>query len=162
MCESPLGPSLMIRLLTSQEDAPLGLPREARHQALRDWGFTCACQLCSASSDLVELSDKRRVRMWEICRALEDEDDISKEGIASLAKELFYLVDQEQVWPQLVAHYEIVARAYMRIGALVDAKRFVSRTEKTWIEYGGVKHDNVEGIKTLRRDLHNAAAQSRP
>lgn len=97
--------------------------------------------------------------MWEICKALEDQEDLTGQEIASLAKELFYLVDQEQIWPQLVALYEIVSRAYMRIGDLVDARRFASRSEKSWIEYGGVNHDNVEGIKGLWGDLKNAARQ---
>ena len=140
--------------LTSNVDDILGRNYKERQEALKGgWGFTCRCPLCSSSRKTIQQSDRRRDRIREIRRAFETQDDLTGDLIDKLAAEMLRLISEEQLEVQLVLYYEIIARAYMTVFDLARARAYAKMAEDAWIRYGGLYHDNVEGIKQLWRDL---------
>lgn len=63
------------------------------------------------------------------------------------------VISEEQLEVQLVLYYEIIARAYMVVFDLGKARAYAKMAEDAWIRYGGLYHDNVEGMQQLWRDL---------
>ncbi len=88
----------------------------------------------------------------------ESEYVLDEDAIASLAEELVGLVEEEQLWPQLVVFYEVIARAYMEIAEWDSARQYVGLAEERWILYGGEDHDNVDGIRALWAELKQRAS----
>ena len=78
--------------------------------------------------------------------------------IADLTSELEQLVHAEHLWPQLCEYYKVVARAYIRRGNLKRARYYAEMAESYWIKYGGVEHDDLEGIADLYAALKEAEA----
>jgi hypothetical protein len=124
-----------------------------RQETLQDWGFTCKCPLCSSSRKTIQHSDQRRNRIREVRDALVTRDDLTEGVIERFAKELLRLIDEENLEVQLVVYYEVIARAYMSVPNFEKAKEYATMAENAWIQYGGLDHDNVEGMKQLWRDL---------
>ncbi|KAB5572321.1 hypothetical protein GE09DRAFT_1269063 [Coniochaeta sp. 2T2.1] len=140
--------------------APLGLTQTERQDVLKEWGFTCQCPLCSSSRRVIQTSDRRRNRIRAIRARLESADDGSSsrsltgdEEVDGLAAELLRLVAEEGLEPQLVVFYEVIARAYMEVWDFEKARSYARMCEAAWVRYGGVEHDNVEGVTVLWRDL---------
>ena len=88
----------------------------------------------------------------------ESEYMLDEDSIANLAEEMFALVQEEQLWPQLVVFYEVIARAYMEIAEWDSARQYVGLAEERWILYGGEDHDNVDGIRALWAELKQRAS----
>lgn len=143
--------------LLSTTDAPLGRPYEERKMILKQWGFACSCALCSLPADERAYSDDRRNRIWEVYMDLANSASLlGRKVVDERVDELMYLVEREDLWPQLVEYYQVVARAYAALGDLDDARDYAERAEATWIEYGGVDHDGVEDIRRLWGELRRA------
>lgn len=134
-------------------DAPLGLNHKDRQEVVSEWGFTCKCPLCSSSSKTIQKSDRRRDRIREIKDILTERDDLSRDQVDRFVDELLRLVDEEKLEVQLVVFYEVIARAYMEVFDFEKAREYATMAEEAWIQYGGVGHDNVEGVKFLWLDL---------
>ncbi|KAH8899830.1 SET domain-containing protein [Thozetella sp. PMI_491] len=138
---------------------PLGKSAEERQLVVREWGFNCTCWMCTSSPAQKKESDDRRQRIQDIHASLaesyegDSEYGLDEESVAELAEELFSLIETEELQPQLVVYYEVVARAYMEIGEWDSAREYIALTEKQWIKFGGVEHDNIEGIKELWTEL---------
>ncbi|KAJ9138250.1 SET domain-containing protein [Coniochaeta hoffmannii] len=132
----------------------LGRNYKDRQEALKGgWGFTCRCPLCSSSRKTIQQSDWRRDRIREIRRILETQDDLTGDLVDKLASEMLRVISEEQLEVQLVLYYEIIARAYMVVFDLGKARAYAKMAEDAWIRYGGLDHDNVEGMQQLWRDL---------
>ncbi|OIW31930.1 SET domain-containing protein [Coniochaeta ligniaria NRRL 30616] len=133
--------------------APLGLNYKDRRETLKEWGFTCKCPLCSSSRRVIQQSDQRRNRIREVRAVLAEREDLSGDQVDKLAGELLRLIGEEKLEVQLVVYYEVIARAYMGAFDFEKAKEYANMCENAWIQYGGLDHDNVEGMKQLWRDL---------
>lgn len=80
-------------------------------------------------------------------------DTRRKKRIDALAAELLSLVEAEALWPKLVWYHEVIARAYLAIADRKNARRHSELSEEWWIHYGGLDHDNVDGVRTLWKDV---------
>lgn len=124
-----------------------------RQEAVKEWGFTCKCPLCSSSRKAIQQSDRRRDRIREIRQELSQRYDLSRDQVDKFASELLRLIGDEKLEVQLVVYYEVIARAYMELFDFEKAKEYATMCENAWIQYGGLDHDNVEGMKQLWQDL---------
>lgn len=130
---------------------------EGRQNVLRDWGFECKCDLCTSPQKEIKRSDERRDRIHAIHNILVKEEGLTSARIGELADECMGLVDRESLWPQKTVYYEVIARAYFEVAKdFENAAKYVDMCEDLWIQYGGPKHDNLEGIKQLRHDMEMA------
>lgn len=133
------------------------MTHEGRRNVLRQWGFECQCSLCTSSPQEIKLSDKRRDRIHEIHSTLAEGENLSGKMIARLADELVGLVDKESLWAQMVVYHEVISRAYFEVARdFENGTRHADLCEDAWIQYGGVEHENVEGVQRLRKDLERA------
>lgn len=97
------------------------------------------------------------VRSEEAAQEQEQETlTLTNWDIADLTSELEQLVHAEHLWPQLCEYYKVVARAYIRRGNLKRARYYAEMAESYWIKYGGVEHDDLEGIADLYAALKEA------
>ncbi len=67
-----------------------------------------------------------------------------------------HTIEKEELDPQLAEYYQQFARAYMAIGKFQKAREYIVQAEKTWEEYGGEEHENLEGIRQLWNVLEAA------
>ncbi|KAK3940981.1 hypothetical protein QBC46DRAFT_432749 [Diplogelasinospora grovesii] len=163
-CTPPFFKFPCMRYTLMIADAPLGYTRAERQEMLRAWGFECRCAMCSAPAEHVALSDSRRERLFEIHHTLsshasEDETDgelLSHARVDQLVSEALTLIAQEELHPQVVVYCALFARAYMAIGDLALARKYVALSEENWILYGGEEHDNVDGsiVSSLSHPIH--------
>ncbi len=151
-------------LITTTIDVTLGRTSKERKHILDGWGFNCSCWLCTASPAEINASDSRRERVYDIHASLaesyegDSEYVLDEESIDALSEELFALIEEEQLWPQLVVFYEVIARAYMEIAEWDSARKYVALAEQRWNKYGGEDHDNVDGIRALWAELKERAS----
>lgn len=139
-------------------DVPLGLSYEERKEDLKNWGFTCTCLLCASSQKQRAASDENRVRLQDIYHELNDsaagKSNLTINTIERLTEELESLVAKENLEAQLLVHYGAVARAYIRIGELDAARRYVELGEYLWVQYAGEEDDYLAGMHQLRHELN--------
>lgn len=60
---------------------------------------------------------------------------------------------EEQLEVQLLVYYGAVARAYLRVGDVAAARRYVDRNEELWARYAGDEQDYFAGMEQLRHEL---------
>lgn len=152
-CKSQPFKRQYLHVTDPEPDAPLGMNYKERQEALKEWGFTCKCPLCSSSRKTIQQSDQRRNRIRKIREVLSERDDLSGDQVDKLVAELLRLINEEKLEVQLVVYYEVIARAYMGVFDFEKAKQYATMCEAAWIQYGGLDHDNVEGMKQLWKDL---------
>jgi hypothetical protein len=134
-------------------DLPLGLPRKDRQDTLRQWSFNCTCNFCNRPRHLDTASDMRRVRLHEIAQALMNYDELRRDTVDDLARELNVVVQAEGVPLMFCEYYMAVARAYMVVHAFPEAREHVRLAEEYWVRYGTEEHENVEGVRELKAEL---------
>ncbi|KAI0107952.1 SET domain-containing protein [Hypoxylon sp. NC0597] len=138
-------------------DVPLGLSYEDRKEDLKNWGFSCTCSLCTSSKSEKAASDKRRARLQHIYHELNEgatgKAELTADTIYGLADEMESLVREEGLEAQLLVHYGAVARAYMRVGKLEAARKYVELCEDLWVRYAGEEEDYLAGMHQLRHEL---------
>ncbi|KAI0886333.1 SET domain-containing protein [Annulohypoxylon maeteangense] len=141
----------------TQSYVPLGLSYQDRTDDLKNWGFTCTCALCAASAHSRTTSDKHRQQLQHIYYTLNEgasgRSNITSGAISSLAGEMESLVRDEGLEAQLLVYYGVVARAYMRVGELDAARRYVEMSEELWMRYAGQEEDYLAGMQQLRYEL---------
>ncbi|KAI1803969.1 SET domain-containing protein [Daldinia bambusicola] len=141
-----------------QSYVPLGLSYEERNEGLKNWGFACTCSLCASSKKQRAASDKNRARLHDIYHELNDsaagKSNLTTNVIEEFVAELESLVATEKLEAQLLVHYSVVARAYMRLGELDLAKRYVELCENLWIQYAGEEEDYIAGMHQLRHEFN--------
>ncbi|KAL8365335.1 hypothetical protein RB595_004237 [Gaeumannomyces hyphopodioides] len=140
---------------------PLGLTSQARAWSIRDWGFECACALCSSRRD-DELSDSYRARLAELRGELQERQKSpggSREELAALAAELLEIVEIEGLRPHLGEHYEALSDAFaVRTevdggGSWGDAVRYHRLALDAWVLYGGEDHVHVPNVRRRLGEL---------
>ncbi|KAI1137549.1 SET domain-containing protein [Hypoxylon sp. FL0543] len=157
-CKTPLMPTDFSEPNnTATPDVPLGLSYEDRKEDLKSWGFNCTCSLCTASKSERAASDKRRARLQHIYHELNEaavgRAELTADTIYGLAHEMESLVREEKLEAQLLVHYGAVARAYMRVGKLDAARKYVEMCEDLWMRYAGEEEDYLVGMHQLRHEL---------
>ncbi|XXH02240.1 hypothetical protein Hte_008608 [Hypoxylon texense] len=141
----------------TQSYVPLGLSYKDRKQGLKNWNFTCTCSLCASSKSQRAASDKRRERLLDIYHELNDgatgKANITESTVRELAQEMESLIHEEKLEAQQLVYYGVVARAYMRVGELVGARKYVELCEDLWVRYAGDDLDYLAGMHQLRHEL---------
>ncbi|KAI1212021.1 SET domain-containing protein [Annulohypoxylon truncatum] len=141
----------------TQSYVPLGLSYQDRADDLNNWGFTCTCSLCAASAQQRATSDKNRQQLQHIYYSLNEgasgRSNITAAVVNDLAEEMESLVREEGLEPQLLVYYGVVARAYMCVGDLGAARRYVDLSEELWMRYAGEEQDYLAGMQQLRHEL---------
>ncbi|KAL8397147.1 hypothetical protein RB594_004021 [Gaeumannomyces avenae] len=144
---------------------PLGLTSQARAWSIRDWGFECACALCSSPRD-DELSDSYRARLAQLRGELQERQKTpggSHEELAALAAELLEIIEIEGLCPHLGEHYEALSDAFA-VGAEADgggdgdgawgeAVRYRRLALDAWVLYGGEDHVHVPNVRRRLGEL---------
>lgn len=137
-------------------DAPLGYTMMERQQMLKPWGFQCTCEMCMAPQHVIQASDARRERLFEIHSTLSmavKEATLAKERIDMLVREAVALIEKEELDPQLVEYHQMFARAYMSVNEVKLAKKYIRLADAKWTLYEGEEHSNIEGIKKLWQEV---------
>ncbi|KAI0894337.1 SET domain-containing protein [Annulohypoxylon nitens] len=141
----------------TQSYVPLGLSYQDRTDDLKNWGFTCTCSLCAATARERVISDKHRQQLQHIYYSLNEgasgRSNVTGAAINDLAEEMESLVSEEGLEAQLLVYYGVVARAYMRVGELGAARRYVDLSEDLWMRYAGEEQDYLAGMEQLRHEL---------
>ncbi|KAI1409834.1 SET domain-containing protein [Hypoxylon sp. FL1857] len=141
----------------TQSYVPLGLSYEDRKEDLKNWGFSCSCSLCTSTKSDRAASDKHRARLQHIYHELNEgatgKAELTADTIYGLVDEMESLVREEKLEAQLLVHYGAVARAYMRIGQLEAARKYVELCEDLWVRYAGEEEDYLAGMHQLRHEL---------
>jgi hypothetical protein len=137
-------------------DTALGQTNAERQESLHKWGFTCKCAFCTQSPDKIAISDMNRERLYEIHGILTNPSGLNSEDIDEIAEELIQLINEEELWPQLVTYYEALSRAYMQASNFKSAWRYAELTDSTWIQYGGDDHENIDNMRLLWQELKEA------
>ncbi|KAI1455486.1 SET domain-containing protein [Annulohypoxylon moriforme] len=141
----------------TQSYVPLGLSYQDRTDDLRNWGFTCTCSLCAAGKRERAASDKHRQHLQHIYYSLNEgasgRSNITAAAVGELADEMESLVHEEGLEAQLLVYYGVVARAYMRVGELGVARKYVDLSEDLWMRYAGDEQDYQAGMQQLRHEL---------
>ncbi|KXX72970.1 SET domain-containing protein 5 [Madurella mycetomatis] len=102
---------------------PLGMPTSRRHKALRNWGFNCTCDLCSAPSEAREASDRRRGQLFEVYYAIQEEST-EYHSLVKLTREFIDLAQKERLIAKMGEYYRVFMGVYFEIGDLVSAKKY--------------------------------------
>ncbi|KAK1992041.1 hypothetical protein LX36DRAFT_645412 [Colletotrichum falcatum] len=124
-----------------------------RKRSLREWGFDCACALCS-SPTAVAASDARRARLQAVLAALEGpEASSSPPAVAELADELGRLAAREGLEAQAGEFYGTVARAYARAGEAGAARRYAAAAADRLERFAGYDDDRTARARGLLREF---------
>ncbi|KAI0172921.1 SET domain-containing protein [Hypoxylon sp. FL1284] len=141
----------------AQSYVPLGLPYEDRKKSLENWGFACNCPLCSSSKSKRAASDERRERLLDIYHDLNDgasgKANLTDAAIGDIVDEMESLINEENLEVRRLVYYGVVARAYMSVGDLVAAKKYVELCEDLWVRFAGDDQDYLAGMQQLRHEL---------
>ncbi|KAI1101873.1 SET domain-containing protein [Jackrogersella minutella] len=141
----------------TQSYVPLGLSYSDREEDLNHWGFRCTCSLCASSKRQRAVSDQHREQLQDIYFTLNEgaigRSNITVTSIGSLVDEMESLVREEGLEAQLLVYYGVIARAYMRVGELAAARRYVDLCEDLWVRYAGDEDDYLAGMQQLRHEL---------
>ncbi|KAI1778834.1 SET domain-containing protein [Hypoxylon cercidicola] len=141
----------------TQSYVPLGLSYKDRKEGLKNWNFACTCSLCAASKSQRAASDRHRERLLDIYHELNDgatgKGNLTESIVNELTGEMESLIHEEKLEAQQLVYYGVVARAYMRVGELVAARKYVELCEDLWVRYAGDDQDYLAGMHQLRHEL---------
>lgn len=70
-----------------------------------------------------------------------------------MTSEMEELIHDEKLEAQQLVYYGVVARAFMRVGELVAARKYVELCEDLWVRYAGDDQDYLAGMYQLRHEL---------
>ncbi|KAI1759589.1 SET domain-containing protein [Hypoxylon sp. FL1150] len=141
----------------TQSYVPLGLSYKDRKEGLDNWSFTCTCSLCAASKSQRAATDKRRERLLNIYHELNDgaagKINLTEPAVMEMTSEMESLIHDEKLEAQQLVYYGVVARAFMRIGELLAARKYVELCEDLWVRYAGDDQNYLAGMYQLRHEL---------
>lgn len=127
----------MIPFLFFTLDVPLGKTREERQDALLKWGFSCTCDLCTASKAEVAASDYRRTKIktmrQEVIKAVEAWDGTKA---VKLTLEVLELMRDEDLEPLYSSQYEIIARLYWKAKDKKTGTKYAQMSIDTLVDQG--------------------------
>ncbi len=137
-------------------DTDFGLTRSERQARLQqNWGFRCACALCSAPAANITASDGRRLRIRTLQEELKQQlQNKAFRGAIRLNHELLGLLAEEQLIPHLGEHYHVMARLYLAARDTQNVKKYSLLALEDLEAYGGPDTDDVIGeLRELLRVL---------
>ncbi|KAF2191840.1 SET domain-containing protein [Zopfia rhizophila CBS 207.26] len=103
----------------------LGKTSADRHDGLKRWGFTCTCDMCSASRSEIATSDARRKRVENAQKEMTDAWRTGKAQKAiKLGHEIIDLLEKEGLTPMLTEQYVILARLYLALDERKEAEEY--------------------------------------
>ncbi|KAG0147951.1 hypothetical protein CROQUDRAFT_670228 [Cronartium quercuum f. sp. fusiforme G11] len=110
--------------LTNAYCDPIGT-REERHQCLEQYGFTCACSLCSLPKPAAKISNYRLHQIYDFFDRLSDFSD-SSTGTPAMAEELISLHKIERLESEIFEAYASAAMAYNAAGDTQQARTYAA------------------------------------
>ncbi|KAI1761147.1 SET domain-containing protein [Hypoxylon sp. FL1150] len=128
---------------------PLGKSREERQEALLKWGFSCSCDLCTASKAEIAASDYRREKIknmrQEVMKAVEVWDGTKA---VKLTLEALELMRDEDLAPLYASQYEILARIYWKAKDKKMGTKYAQMSIDTLVDQGYLEK-NTEALPAL-------------
>lgn len=131
-----------------QTDITLGKPSEERKKSLKQWGFECTCDLCTASPAEVRASDNRRKQIEELRDYAIRAYQAGKPYQAlRFTRQIVDLLPSEELFPMYSEQYENMARIFWTLNDMKNAEKYVRLSleilaEQGYIRY--VKDDHLE------------------
>ncbi|OIW27617.1 SET domain-containing protein [Coniochaeta ligniaria NRRL 30616] len=111
---------------------------QRQHSLLHNWGFRCTCALCTAPSEELVTSDRRRGRIGEIRQEVVELVQAKKfERAISMSKEMIDLVLEEELVAHLGEHYEVLARLYYAVRDKANTDKYARLAVADLERYGG-------------------------
>lgn len=111
---------------------------QRQHSLLHNWGFRCTCALCTAPSDELVASDRRRGRIGDIRQeVVELVQEKQFDRAISMSKEMIDLVLKEELVAHLGEHYEVLARMYYAVWDRDNTAKYARLAIADLEQYGG-------------------------
>ncbi|KAH8906915.1 SET domain-containing protein [Coniochaeta sp. PMI_546] len=111
---------------------------QRQHSLLHNWGFRCTCALCTAPSEVLIASDRRRGRIGEIRQEIVELVQAKQfERAISMSKEMIDLVLKEELVAHLGEHYEVLARLYYAVRDAANTEKYARLAIIDLEKYGG-------------------------
>jgi hypothetical protein len=140
-------------------DVSVGLDFKGRAQALQDWGFKCKCPLCSGHGDQIKVSDMRRELLRDGFTALQ-KGGLKEEDIGERRREAIFLIDNESLGPVKCQLHQFISQAYIDVGNLKSARRYLKQADKTCDRFGGTDHGSLGSIQSIRESIEKAVSSA--
>ncbi|KAH6623886.1 hypothetical protein F5144DRAFT_659308, partial [Chaetomium tenue] len=99
------------------------MPTAHRTRALKNWGFNCTCNLCSASAEARSASDERRERLAEAFHTMQH-GSVSYNTLVKLTQELVDLAQVEGLLAKVGEYYQAFMRTYYGAGDAETARKY--------------------------------------
>jgi len=122
---------------------------ERRKLYQEGWNFECGCEMCTAESHVMSLSDQRRERFAQLRRKLEglSAETYDAQQIVAWEKEVMELSGHEGLDVLLAPDSERLAYVYAGHGMVGDARVWAERAKESLVEWkiveGGPMNDIV-------------------
>jgi len=155
---SVLSQSYSPRSNRQEPDSSIELTYPERQEKLSSiWGFDCTCALCTASESIRNASDARRLKFRSLRNdVLQLAQDGEFDKAVAATKEMFAVVDEENLNVHIGDLYEIPARLHYQIGDLENAHRYFKRSMAeldSWGVPGPEEEASLENAKGIMARL---------
>lgn len=132
----------------------MGAPFSRRHEALKRWGFTCTCPLCTLPPTQKAESDVRRtliaqatpkvLEMWQKGHYVE---------AISVAEETLEMILDEEQEHMLPDHYALLARLWLAVGEREKAEAYGQKSFDLLFDMGFMGLKGQKGVFELEAFL---------
>ncbi|KAK4162365.1 SET domain-containing protein 5 [Cladorrhinum sp. PSN259] len=126
----------------------MGKTSDERKKALKQWGFQCTCDLCTASPAKIKASDARRRQIDELREHAVGAFQANKPYQAlRLTRQVLNLLPAEELFTFYSEQYENMARIFYVLGDKKNAELYARKSLEVLAEQGylqGVRDKQVE------------------
>ncbi|KAK4192385.1 hypothetical protein QBC35DRAFT_459557 [Podospora australis] len=130
----------------------LGKPSEERKKNLKQWGFECSCDLCTASPAEVQASDNRRKKIEELRDYAIRAFQAGKPYQAlRLTRQVINLLASEELFPMYSEQYENMARIFWVLNDMKNAEKYARMSLDILVEQGYIPYVKDEYIDVMWR-----------
>lgn len=126
---------------------------ERATKIIDQWGFQCACALCSASPQAVKASDRRLNRIKTLETALDDISD-GRLASSSSAEKLIALYEEERLHANIAIAYRYAAYEYSYEGNMTMAKKYAALAKEGYEVWQGNKSRTAGDMAFLFEETH--------
>ncbi|KAK4229186.1 SET domain-containing protein 5, partial [Podospora fimiseda] len=144
----------------------LGKTSDERKEALKQWGFECTCDLCTASPEEIKASDARRRQIEELRQyaVLAFQGNKPYQALR-LTRQVINLLPSEDLFPFYSEQYENMARIFFVLGDMKNAELYARKSLDVLAEQGyiqGVREEQLDIMwKRFRQDGDQFKAAAR-